>query len=100
MVQQSILSAFAELDRPLSPGSRGYREFVHQRQGLTHELLQAFRDGLLAVDREQLGRVARTYLDWGFAGSSVGVLAGDQMFAKAQPTLAGMRMEMQRLGNG
>lgn len=98
MIQQSILTAFAELDRPLSPGSRGYREFLHQQKGLTHDMLQAFRNGLLAVDREQLGRVARIYLEQGYAASSVGILAGDEMFSKAQPTLVQIGMQMKRLG--
>ncbi len=99
MVKQSILTAFAELDRPLSPGGRGYREFLHQQQGVTHEMLQAFRNGILGTDQKQLGHVARTYLEQGFAASSVGILAGDEMFSKAQQPLAQMNMQSERLGS-
>jgi Zn-dependent M16 (insulinase) family peptidase len=99
MVKQSILTAFAELDRPLSPGGRGYREFLHQQQGVTHEMLQAFRNGILGTDQKRLGHVARTYLEQGFAASSVGILAGDEMFSKAQQPLAQMNMRMERLGS-
>ncbi len=99
MVKQSVLTSFAELDRPLSPGSRGYREFVHQQQGLTHEMLQSFREGLLAMDQKQLVQAAQLYLDQGFASSSVGVLAGDEMFSKAEETLTKMNMQMKRLGS-
>ncbi len=99
MIKQSILTAFAELDRPLSPGSRGYREFVHQQQGLTHEMLQSFRDGILAMDQKKLAQAAQRYLDNGFASSSVGVLAGDEMFSKAEEALAKMNMQMKRLGS-
>ncbi len=99
MVKQSILTAFAELDRPLSPGGRGYREFIHQQQGMTHAMLQAFRNGILGIERKQLGHVARTYLEQGLAASAVGVLAGDEMFSRAQQTLAKMNMQMQRLGS-
>jgi hypothetical protein len=99
MVKQSILTAFAELDRPLSPGSRGYREFINQQQGLTHEMLQSFRDGILAMDQKKLARVALLYLDQGFASSSVGILAGDEMFSKAEETLTKMNMQMKRLGS-
>jgi Zn-dependent M16 (insulinase) family peptidase len=99
MVKQSILTAFAELDRPLSPGGRGYREFVHQQQGVTHGMLQAFRNSILGTDRKQLGHVARTYLEQGFAASSVGVLAGDEMFSKAQQPLSLIDMQMKRLGS-
>ena len=99
MVKQSVLTAFAELDRPLSPGSRGYREFIHQQQGVTHAMLQSFRNGILAMDQKQLAHAAQAYLQQGFAASAVGVLAGDEMFSKAQQVLAKMNMRMKRLGN-
>jgi Zn-dependent M16 (insulinase) family peptidase len=99
MVKQSILTTFAELDRPLSPGSRGYREFVHQQQGLTHEMLQTFRNGIIAMDQKKLAHAARTYLQQGFASSAVGILAGDEMFSKAEEALAQMNMQMKRLGS-
>jgi hypothetical protein len=96
MVKQSILTAFAELDRPLSPGSRGYREFIHQQQGMTHDMIQTFRNGILEVDQKQLARVAQTYLEQPFAGSSVGILAGEEIFSKAEQTLLKMNTRMKR----
>ena len=99
MIKESILSAFAELDRPLSPGSRGYREFIHQQQGVNHDMLQRFRNGILAVKQEQLAHVAQTYLKQAFPSSSVGVLAGEEMFNKAQVRLKQMDMQMKRLGS-
>ena len=98
MVTQSILTTFADLDRPLSPGGRGYREFVHQQQGVTHGMLQAFRDGILSMNQKKLGQVAQTYLDQGFSSSSVGILAGDEMFSNAEEALSQMKMQMKRLG--
>ena len=35
MLQEAILASFGELDRPLSPGGRGHREFLYARQGVT-----------------------------------------------------------------
>jgi len=96
MVKQSILTAFAELDRPLSPGSRGYREFIHQQQGMTHDMIQTFRNGILEVDQKQLARVAQTYLDEPFADSSVGILAGEEIFSKAEETLSSLNTRMKR----
>ena len=97
MVKESVLTAFAELDRPLSPGSRGYREFIHQQQGITHEMIQSFRNGILAVDQKQLSRVAQAYLEQAFADSSVGILAGDAMFENAKEVLNKIKMQMMRL---
>jgi len=97
MIKQSILPAFAELDRPLSPGSRGYREFVHQQQGLTHAMVQTFRDRMIAVDQTQLVHAAETYLEQAFTASSTGILAGEDMLSKAEATLARMKTKMKRL---
>jgi len=96
MVKQSILTAFAELDRPLSPGSRGYREFIHQQQGMTHDMIQTFRNGILEVDQKQLARAAQTYLEENFIGSSVGILAGEEIFSKAEETLSSLNTRMKR----
>ena len=95
-IKQSILTAFAELDRPLSPGGRGYREFIHQQQGMTHDMIQAFRNGIIAVDRKSLVRVAKTYLEQLFAASSVGILAGEEMFSKAEQTLLQLNTRIKR----
>jgi Zn-dependent M16 (insulinase) family peptidase len=96
-VKQSILTAFAELDRPLSPGGRGYREFLHKQQGVTQEMLQDFRNGLLAVNQEQLHNTAQKYLQHRVSDSSIGILAGDEMFKNAQMRLSKMKMQMKRL---
>jgi presequence protease len=97
MVKQSILTAFAELDRPLSPGSRGYREFVHRQQGLNHKMIQAFRHGILAVDRPQLQAVAERYLQQALPASAIGILAGEAMYRQAESSLAEMALQTRRL---
>ncbi len=98
MVRESILTTFADLDRPLSPGGRGYREFIHQQQGVSHDMLQTFRNGILAVNQKQLAHVAERYLRQSFDSSSVGVLAGEAMFKQAQTRLKEIDMQIKRLG--
>ena len=61
-INEALLSVFSNLDKPLSPGSRGNHEFSNMQQGLTLEMRQQFRRNLLATTREDLQRVARTYL--------------------------------------
>ena len=73
--------------------------FIHQQQSISHDMLQNFRNGILAVNQQQLARVAQVYLKQAFPSSSVGVLAGEDMFNKAQVRLKDMNMQMKRLGN-
>ena len=61
-INEALLSVFSNLDRPLSPGSRGNHEFSNLQQGLTLEMRQQFRRNLLATTRDDLQRVAKTYL--------------------------------------
>jgi Zn-dependent M16 (insulinase) family peptidase len=96
-IRQAILSAFAELDRPLSPGGRGYDEFVHRRQGLSHAMRQQFRRRLLAVDAAQLTRVATSYLGQGTADCSLGILAGATMLDQAAAKLDELAMQQHSL---
>ncbi len=61
-IKEALLSLFSNLDRPLSPGSRGNHEFSNLYQGLTLEMRQEFRRKLLATTRSDLQRVAKNYL--------------------------------------
>ena len=96
-IRESILTTFADLDRPVSPGGRGYREFIHQRQGSSAEMIQGFRNRILEVDQAQLRRVAETYLLNQLDSSSVGVLAGEAMFGDAAARLEQMGTRIHRL---
>ena len=97
MIREAILASFGELDRPLSPGGRGYREFLCQQQGRSMELRQELRDGILAVSREKLTEVARRYLLDAFDQSAAGILAGDGLLDGARGELERMGMRFEKL---
>lgn len=61
-IKEAKLSVFADLDRPLSPGSRGNHEFANNRQGLNREKRQDLRQRVLEASRDTLTRAARIYL--------------------------------------
>ncbi|PLX81884.1 MAG: peptidase M16 [Desulfuromonas sp.] len=97
MIRETILAVFGELDRPLSPGGRGYHEFILQRQGVLPELRQQLRERVLSADRNSLVKVAEQHLRQGWDQSSVGVVAGGEMFEQARTQLQQMGMRLQRL---
>uniref|UniRef100_UPI003D1C14E3 insulinase family protein n=1 Tax=Geoalkalibacter halelectricus TaxID=2847045 RepID=UPI003D1C14E3 len=96
-IKEAILAVFSELDRPLSPGGRGYREFANTRQGLTLEMRQDLRHKVLATDRTALQRLAQTYLVEGRARSAVSVLAGEDLLRKANAELGGEGLEIRKI---
>jgi Zn-dependent M16 (insulinase) family peptidase len=97
MIKEAILAVFGELDRPLSPGGRGHREFMHQQQGLNLEMRQTLRDRILATTRDDLARAAQTYLSDNWSESAVGVLAGEEMYAAAEDDLNKLGMQIKKL---
>lgn len=96
MVKEAILAVFGELDRPLSPGGRGYQEFVYQQQGLTLAMRQALRDQVLTTRREDLAGAAQTWLAAG-GQSAISVLAGEEMFQAARDDLSQLGMQIRKL---
>ena len=58
-IDESKLSVFSDVDKPMSPGQQGSREFLYH---ITDELYQAHRERLLAVNRDQLVEIAQKYL--------------------------------------
>ncbi len=77
-INEALLSVFSNLDRPLSPGSRGTHEFSNLQQGLTLEMRQQFRRNLLATTRADLQRVAKSYLQENPVAPVDSILASDE----------------------
>ena len=96
-IKEAILSIFSDLDRPLSPGSRGSQEFANICQGLTLEMRNALRRRVLAMDRETLMTVATRYLAPDKRISSVGVVASEAALNQANLELGGESLEIERI---
>lgn len=86
-VKEAILGVFSDLDTPRSPGGRAALEFGFRRQGLTRAMRQRLRDGVLAVERRDLARLADQYLLQGREGSAVAVMASQEALERANREL-------------
>lgn len=69
-IKEAVLSVFSNRDRPKSPAGKGASEFAAQLQGVSYALRQQFRTNLLKVTRDDLIRVAKTYLSPDTAATS------------------------------
>jgi Zn-dependent M16 (insulinase) family peptidase len=96
-IDEAVLAVFSDLDRPLSPAGRGHREFANTRQGLTRQMRQALREGVLAATREDLQRVAQHYLIEGREESAVSVIASEEALHKANTELGEERLAVERI---
>lgn len=95
-IKEAQLSVFADLDRPLSPGSRGAHEFANNRQDLTPEKRQDMRRSILATTRAELSRIARTYLlENGARVDSI--LSNEELLNQAKSTLKGDSIKIERI---
>ncbi len=96
-IKEAVLAVFGDLDRPLSPGGRGSREFANLRQGLSLEMRNKQRCQLLAINREQLIEVAKKYLRKDKDASSVAVIAGEDALNEANAELEGKPLEIKAI---
>jgi len=96
-IDEAVLATFSDLDRPLSPGGRGSREFLNILQQLTPERRQRFRSDILDTTREKLMRVAESYLINKDGESSIAVLANAEMLETANRELEGRPLEIEPL---
>nr|WP_320050352.1 insulinase family protein [uncultured Desulfuromonas sp.] len=87
-IKEAVLAVFSGIDRPLSPGSLGAHEFANYLQGMTLEIRQQFRERLLAVTKEQLIDVARTYLADKLSESPISILSNEETLSKANDRLS------------
>jgi Zn-dependent M16 (insulinase) family peptidase len=97
MIKEAVLAVFGDMDRPLSPGGRGYREFLHQQQGLTLDMRQALRDNILAMTRDDLVTAAASCLADNWQHSAVGVLAGEDMYKIDENRLKELDMQIRKI---
>ncbi len=96
-MKEAVLAAFSDVDRPVSPGGRGNREFGNIRQGLTPDKRKEQRQRLLNVDRSALQEAARKYLVEGWENSSVGVVSGEEALEKANSEQEEVKLEVKKI---
>ena len=95
-IKEAKLSVFSDLDRPLSPGSRGVHEFANRRQGLTHEIRQNLRRQILMTDRDTIKMAARTYLVEN-RNRVDSVIASEEMLVKANAELGDNKLNINKI---
>ena len=88
-VEESILGAFSDLDRPLPPEGRSNREVLRHLAGISPKMRKDFRAGMLAVTRNALCDLATRYLVKQWEQSAVGVLSSREMLLHANEELEG-----------
>ncbi len=97
-IKEAILAVFSSLDKPLSPGGRGNREFANQLQGLTREMRQDLRERALAADRDLLRSTAEQYLLNQWEQSTVGVISSEELLRRANGELPeGEKLKIEKL---
>ncbi|MEZ4598399.1 MAG: insulinase family protein [Syntrophotaleaceae bacterium] len=95
-IREAILAVFSNLDRPLSPGGKGHRDFEDQLQGVTREMRKIFRERVLAVDRAHLMELAEGYLLQRWAEGAVAVVSAEELLQQANRQL-GQTLTLEKL---
>ncbi|MGC9520011.1 MAG: insulinase family protein [Desulfuromonadaceae bacterium] len=94
-IKEAVLSVFSSHDRPKAPSGRAANEFAAQLQGLTYPLRQEFRTNLLKVTREDLIRVAHTYLSNTQSPEAISIISSEEKLRNSVETLP--QLEIKRI---
>jgi len=86
-VKEAILQACSEIDKPDSPGSEGQKAFYRKIIGLSDDGRQRFKEGVLAVTRNQVIAVAGRYFDLEQNKRAVAVISGEAQLKQANDRL-------------
>lgn len=78
-IEEAKLEKIQGLDSPLSPGSRGDIAYEWWKQNRERACRQAFRERLLAVDKEEIIRVIREHVAPKLPASATVVFAGKEL---------------------
>ncbi len=96
-LKEAILAVFGDIDRPLSPSGKGNREFVANLRGLTKEMRQRRREGILCVSRDDMVEVSEKYLQSNPDKSSVAVISGEERLAEASRRLEDLSLHINKI---
>ncbi|MFO7831988.1 MAG: insulinase family protein [Desulfuromonadaceae bacterium] len=94
-IKEAVLSVFSSHDRPKAPAGRAATEFARQLQGLTYPMRQQFRENLLKVTREDLIRVAHTYLSNTQSPEAISIISNEEKLRNSVQTLP--QLEIKRI---
>lgn len=92
-IKEAVLSVFSIHDRPKSPSGRAAAEFACQLRGLTYTQRQEFRDHLLKVTREDLIRVARTYLGSSRSHEAISIISNEEKLRNSLEALPQLQIK-------
>ena len=96
-LKEAILGVVGDLDRPLSPAGKATAEFSNIEQGLTWDMRQRLREGVLGCGRNHLADLADRYLVGGRERSAVAVVAGEEALNKANQELGEAPLALRRI---
>lgn len=86
-IEEAKLGLFQEIDSPIPPGSRAITTYLRERGGRTPEKRQAFREGLLTCQKEQIRQAAKQVLQSGLEKGVVVSFAGKEFLEKENALL-------------
>ncbi|MDY0213007.1 MAG: insulinase family protein [Desulfuromonadaceae bacterium] len=99
-IKEAVLSVFSSRDRPQSPSGKGAAEFACVLQGVSYALRQEFRTNLLKVTRDDLIRVAKTYLSpshgtMARSPEAISIISSEEKLRSSAATLS--QLEIKRI---
>ncbi|MFP4649549.1 MAG: insulinase family protein [Desulfobacterales bacterium] len=96
-IQEAILQVCSDIDRPDPPGQAAAKAFYRSLVGMSDELRQKFKQGLLEVTLEQVQAAAAKYFSNPEQKSSVAVISSEDQLKAANRKLGDRVLDIKRI---
>ena len=96
-VHQAILQVASEIDKPDAPGQAAQKAFFRQLLGLSDELRQQFKAGVLAVSKKCLVDTAQRYFNSQNGQWATAVISGKEQLEAANEQLPDEPFDLQSI---
>ncbi len=86
-INEALLQVCSEIDKPDPPGPGARKSFLRTILSMTDELRRQYKTDLLAINREKVMAVARTYFGDPSQGQAVAVISGKEQLEAANKAM-------------
>jgi presequence protease len=96
-ITEAVLQICSEIDKPLAPAESAEHDFMQKYTGLSFEMLQDFREKIIAVSVAEVRTVAQKYLSADIKDYSIAVISSQEKLKKANVDLEEMQLEIVKI---
>ncbi len=96
-IKEAVLSICSDIDRPDPPGPSARRAFFRDLVGLSDELRENYKEGVLSINKVRVKEVAQKYFGIKEENPAIVVISGEEQLKAANEVLKDKKLNLFRI---